>query len=379
MSLQFVHSHDAQQAHTAAIWAIAVTPTDHVLSASLDGTIALDASSSSSSFSANSTVPGLVPGARIRTWPPHPLGWTSLSVAAHRADGENKAVEHLALVNSIAGTTMLVNYTTGETLGKKGIGQRDKGPGTVDGYAEPAWSVSLAASGQVYASTGGSGSVTIHSTAFAGSSKMEEGESTEFGSRLADISTGRSKFGLFVDHCPSDDCKIAMSNESGQLFILDVEKEVTVTSWASHAMPVRSFAWSDDGNLLMSASDDKRLVLHDARIASQFSTAGHLTGHSQPILSVALSPGDGKLALSGGRDGTVRVWDVGMRKAVAVVREGPSIYGVAWRPMAFAVKPDVKEESMSLGAGGIGGSGAAGFVTGGEDGIVRWYRGAGVA
>jgi hypothetical protein len=60
-----------------------------------------------------------------------------LSVAAHRPDGDNKGVEHLALVNSIAGTTMLVNYTTGETLGKKGIGQRDKGPGTVDGYAEP--------------------------------------------------------------------------------------------------------------------------------------------------------------------------------------------------------------------------------------------------
>ncbi|CAG8700238.1 7775_t:CDS:2, partial [Acaulospora colombiana] len=320
----------ASNAHTAAIWAIAVTPTDHVLSASLDGTIALDASSSSSSFSAQSTVPGLVPGARIRTWPPHPLGWTSLSVAAHRADGENKAVEHLALVNSIAGTTMMVNYTTGETLGKKGIGQRDKGPGTVDGYAEP-----------------GSGSVTIHSTAFTSGMKMEEGESVEFGSRIADISTGRSKFGLFVDHCPSDDNKIAMSNESGQL--------------------------------LMSASDDKRLVLHDARVASQFSTAAHLTGHSQPILSVALSPGDGKLALSGGRDGTVRVWDVGMRKAVAVVREGPAIYGVAWRPMAFAVKPDSKEEGISLGAGGIGGSGAAGFVTGGEEGIVRWYRGAGVA
>jgi hypothetical protein len=80
-----------------------------------------------------------------------------------------------------------------------------------------AWSVSLAASGQVYASTGGSGSVTMHSTAYSDGSKMEEGESVGFGSRLADISTGRSKFGLFVDHCPSDDNKIAMSNESGQV------------------------------------------------------------------------------------------------------------------------------------------------------------------
>ena len=131
----------------------------------------------------------------------------------------------------------------------------------------------------------------------------------------------------------------------------------------------------------MSASDDKRLVLHDSRISSTSSAAvAHLTGHTQPILSVALSPGDGRLALSGSRDGTVRVWDVGMRKAVGVVREGRPIWGVGWRPVGNASSnmEDGLASTVSGGLGGIGGSGAMGFVTGGEDGIVRWYRGAGM-
>lgn len=132
----------------------------------------------------------------------------------------------------------------------------------------------------------------------------------------------------------------------------------------------------------MSASDDKRLILHDARSSksSSSSAVAHLTGHTLSILSAALSPGDGRLALSGSRDGTVRVWDVGMRKAVGVVREGRDVWGVAWRPIN-AVDNNTEAglpSGVVGGFGGIGGSGAMGFVTGGEDGLVRWYRGAGM-
>lgn len=381
MSLQFVHSHDALQSHTAAIWALAVTPSSDVLSASLDGTLALHASATSTPL-AQSTHGGdtqmdvdataaVQPGTRLRTWPAQPLAWVSLSVASNG---------HRALVNSIAGMTMLVDYATGDILGTKQIGEKQSGPGTTDGYAEPAWSVSLSSSGTTYASTGGSGSVTIHSANPSNSAK-DGMEQDAFGTRIADIPTGRVKFGLFVDHCPTDDNRIAMSSETGQVFIVDVEKQEVSVSWATHAMPVRSVGWSGDGNLIMSASDDKRLVLHDSRTSSTSSGAvAHLTGHTQPILSVALSPGDGRLALSGSRDGTVRIWDVGMRKAVGVVREGRPIWGVGWRPVGNTNSnmEDGLNSTASGGFGGIGGSGAMGFVTGGEDGIVRWYRGAGM-
>lgn len=132
--------------------------------------------------------------------------------------------------------------------------------------------------------------------------------------------------------------------------------------------------------LIVSASDDRRLVLHDTRASSSSSAVGHLTGHTLAVVSAALSPGDGRLALSGSRDGTVRIWDVGMRKAISTVSEGRGVVGVAWRPVSSS-SMDVQEGLPSGtvgGYGGIGGSGVMGFVTGGEDGLVRWYRGAGM-
>jgi WD repeat-containing protein 61 len=86
--------------------------------------------------------------------------------------------------------------------------------------------------------------------------------------------------------------------------------------------------------------------------------------------------------LSGGRDGTVRVWDVGTRKAVGVVREGGAVWAVGWRPTGGDVvgggDVGMGDSGSGSSGGGIGGSGAMGFVTGGEEGVVRWYRGAGM-
>jgi hypothetical protein len=55
-----------------------------------------------------------------------------------------------------------------------------------------AWSVSLNPKGGTYASTGGSGNVTIHSA-----------ESSNFGERLETLSSGRNKFGMHCKHVRS--------------------------------------------------------------------------------------------------------------------------------------------------------------------------------
>jgi hypothetical protein len=78
----------------------------------------------------------------LRTWPAHPLAWVSLSVVAAPHD-PNADVAKRALVNSIAGTTVLVDYTTGEELGRKQIGDKETGPGTKSGWAEPGSFLSL--------------------------------------------------------------------------------------------------------------------------------------------------------------------------------------------------------------------------------------------
>ena len=56
-------------------------------------------------------------------------------------------------------------------------------------HTHTAWSVSLNPKGGTYASTGGSGNVTIHSA-----------ESASFGERRATLTSGRSKFGMFCKH-----------------------------------------------------------------------------------------------------------------------------------------------------------------------------------
>jgi hypothetical protein len=78
-----------------------------------------------------------------------------------------------------------------------------------------AWAVSLCSDGKTYASTGGSGAVTLHSVEPSFSYNGDGGDA--FGVRLAHIPTGRSKFGFYLDYSPVDSTKIAMSNENGQV------------------------------------------------------------------------------------------------------------------------------------------------------------------
>lgn len=58
-------------------------------------------------------------------------------------------------------------------------------------------------------------------------------------------------------------------------------------------------------------------------------------------------------------DKTMKVWDIGARAAVSTVQDTGEVWSVSWRP-----KPP---------AHGTAGA----FVSGGEDGVVRWWRSAG--
>lgn len=113
-----------------------------------------------------------------------------------------------------------------------------------------------------------------------------------------------------------------MASEAGQVYVFDLATGQLGATYTSHAMAVRSLAWSPDGQvcpsalsipssrklmmgiqMLISASEDKRLVMHDARQASAAGRHGAgavatLTGHSSWVLSADVSP-DGRLLLSG--------------------------------------------------------------------------------
>lgn len=108
-----------------------------------------------------------------------------------------------------------------------------------------------------------------------------------------------------------------MSSETGQLYLFDIASSQLLNTYTSHAMCVRSLAWSPDGQvwillafvhrlmffhfrqLLISASDDKRIIMHDVRNPGKGGGAvASLTGHSSWVLGVSVSP-DAKLVASG--------------------------------------------------------------------------------
>lgn len=46
-----------------------------------------------------------------------------------------------------------------------------------------------------------------------------------------------------------DGTRVAMSSEAGQLYIFDLAAEKLLSTYSSHAMAVRSFAWSYDSQV----------------------------------------------------------------------------------------------------------------------------------
>ncbi|KAJ7068618.1 WD repeat-containing protein 61 [Mycena amicta] len=321
MSLAFLHAHDCSEPHTEAVWGISWTATDNIVSVSADGSIKQFTAASGQSSAASMP-------------PPHTLGLVSLSVTR---DGTR------AVCNSIEGLTSLVDLGSGAVVGKHESFAREQG----DEDGGPSWSVSVHPDGSTYAASGSGGKVAIYSA-----------QPETFGKEVAKFSTGRSKYGMFCQYSP-DGKRVALASETGQIYVFDVEKAALSTTYTSHALAVRSLVWSADSSLLLSASEDKRLALHDVRETGGGSggAVATFTGHSSWALSVDISQ-DSRLGLSGSADKTIKVWDIGARAAVSTVQDTGEVWAVSWRPKPLA--------------------GGAAFVSGGEDGMVRWWRGAGV-
>src|SRR5207245_1582652 len=93
-----------------------------------------------------------------------------------------------------------------------------------------------------------------------------------------------------------------------------------------HTGGVWGVALSADGQLAVSGGEDGTVRLWDAGTGGSLAT---LLGHVGGVWGVALS-GDGQLAVSAGGDGTVRLWETGTGRSVATLEghTGP-VFGMA--------------------------------------------------
>ena len=96
-----------------------------------------------------------------------------------------------------------------------------------------------------------------------------------------------------------------------------------------HSWWVESVTFSPDGKYALSGSVDNTLKLLDVASGKELRT---FTGHSDKVFSVTFSP-DGKYALSGSQDKSIKLWDLGSGKELRTYNGHTGwVYSVAFSP-----------------------------------------------
>ncbi len=167
--------------------------------------------------------------------------------------------------------------------------------GLIEPGLQEAWTVCLSPNDDVVVSGTQNGSVNIWSM----------GEEHE---KVATLET-HNKFILSTAF--SCDVKLATAGIDGIVNVFDMNTQQIVHKIEAHALPVRSIAFSPDGGLIYTASDDRHVSIYDTvsgNVVNSFSQTGM-------AFSVDTSPDHRHFAV-GCADHSVSLWDLGMQRRI---------------------------------------------------------------
>jgi WD40 repeat protein len=127
---------------------------------------------------------------------------------------------------------------------------------------------------------------------------------------------------------------VASGSDDTTVKLWDVASGRELRTLRGHSNKVNAVAFSPDGRTLASASDDKTIKLWDVERGRETST---LSGHSGEVNSVAYST-DGSMLASGSVDSTVKLWDVASGRDVRTL--GGASKGEEDKVRSVAFSPD---------------------------------------
>lgn len=118
-----------------------------------------------------------------------------------------------------------------------------------------------------------------------------------------------------------------------------------VRTFAGHSDQVNAVAFSPDGRLALSGSSDNTMKLWEVVTGNQ---PRGFVGHSGSVFSVAFSP-DGRRALSGSWDKTLKLWDIGTGQTLRdIVGHSEDVLSVALSPDGRLALSGAREKTIRL-------------------------------